>query len=142
MLVIKYDTGQMKINMDRFFPLAQNRFKKFLKIMIELDAEHEEEHIQTLIKHFNDRIEELERKRITSGKAALEHRQKVVDYFAMIESGKHPNGVRLTKDEMKEIKQQHKEQVKLQANCVAENKRCIRRKEQFKGHLKILEQRK
>jgi hypothetical protein len=104
---IKYDNGQMNIHMDAFFPTSQARLKKLLKI-VDLDFEHRNDIVQTMQQFFQDKVKELEEKRISSGRKAVEYKQKVADTAAIIESRKHPNGVPLTKDELADMKEQNK----------------------------------
>ena len=138
---IKYDNGQMNIRMDAFFPTSQARLKKLLKV-VDLDFEHREEIMQTMQQFFQDKVNELEEKRISSGKKAVEYKQKIADTTAIIESRKHPNGVRLTKDELADIKEQNKHFKAVYAGCMSDFNRSIRQKDLFLKHLEILEQRK
>lgn len=138
---IKYDNGQMNIRMDAFFPTSQARLKKLLKV-VDLDFEHREEIIQTMQKFFQDKVNELEARRISSGKKAVEYKQKIADTTAIIESRKHPNGVPLTKDELADIKEQNKHFKAVYAGCMSDFNRSIRQKDLFLKHLEILEQRK
>lgn len=131
---IKYDNGQMNIHMDAFFPTSQARLKKLLKI-VDLDFEHRNDIVQTMQQFFQDKVKELEERRISSGKKAVEYKQKVADTAAIIESRKHPNGVPLTKDELADMKEQNKHFKAVYAGC-------IRQKNLFLKHLEILEQRK
>lgn len=139
-ITIKYDSGQMTIHMDSFFPTSQTRLKKLLKV-VALDCRHDEI-IQTMQRYFQDRVEELEEKRINSEKKAVEYKQKIADTGAIIESKKHPNGVRLTKDELADIKEQNKHFKAVYAGCISNFNRSIRQKEEFLKHLETLEQRK
>ncbi|WP_425755394.1 hypothetical protein ACPW7J_12975 [Ihubacter sp. rT4E-8] len=138
---IKYDNGQMNIRMDAFFPTSQARLKKLLKV-VDLDFEHREEIMQTMQQFFQDKVNELEEKRISSGKKAVEYKQKIADTTAIIESRKHPNGVPLTKDELADIKEQNKHLKAVYAGCMSDFNRSIRQKDLFLKHLEILEQRK
>ena len=138
---IKYDNGQMNIRMDAFFPTSQARLKKLLKV-VDLDFEHREEIIQTMQQFFQDKVNELEEKRISSGKKAVEYKQKIADTTAIIESRKHPNGVPLTKDELADIKEQNKHFKGVYAGCLSDFNRSIKQKDLFLKHLEILEQRK
>ena len=138
---IKYDNGQMNIRMDAFFPTSQARLKKLLKV-VDLDFEHREEIMQTMQQFFQDKVNELEARRISSGKKAVEYKQKIADTTAIIESRKHPNGVPLTKDELADIKEQNKHFKVVYAGSISDFNRSIRQKDLFLKHLEILEQRK
>lgn len=138
---IKYNNGQMNIHMDAFFPTSQARLKKLLKV-VDLDLEHRDEIIQTMQQFFQDKVKELEEKRISSEKKALDYKQKIVDTNAIIESRKHPNGVPLTKDELADMKEQNKHFKAVYTGCISNFNRSIRQKDLFLKHLEILEQRK
>ena len=138
---IKYDNGQMNIRMDAFFPTSQARLKKLLNV-VDLDFEHREEIMQTMQQFFQDKANELEERRISSGKKAVEYKQKVADTTSIIESRKHPNGVPLTKDELADIKEQNKHFKAVYAGCLSDFNRSIKQKDLFLKHLEILEQRK
>lgn len=139
-LKIKYENGQMTIHMKTFFPTSQARLKKLLNVVALNDDR--DVHIQTLEQYFKDKVQELEDRRISSGKKAIDAKQKVSDLAAIIESKKHPNGVKLTKDELSKAREDCKHFKAVQAGCLSEFNRCIRQKEQFLKHLEILEQRK
>lgn len=139
-LKIKYENGQMTIHMNSFFPTSQARLKKLLNV-VALD-ENRDDHIQTLEQYFKDKMQELEARRISSGKKAVEYKQKVADTTAIIESRKHPNGVPLTKDELADIKEQNKHFKAVYAGCLSDFNRSIKQKDLFLKHLEILEQRK
>ena len=138
---IKYDNGQMNIRMDAFFPTSQARLKKLLKV-VDLDFEHREEIMQTMQQFFQDKVNVLEARRMSSRKKAVEYKQKMADTTAIIESRKHPNGVRLTKDELADIKEQNKHFKAVYAGCLSDFNRSIRQQDLFLKHLEILKQRK
>lgn len=131
----------MTIHMNSFFPTSQAKLKKLLNV-IDLDFEHKDELIITLEKFFMEKVQELEDRRISSGKKAVDAKQKVSDLAAIIESRKHPNGVRLTKDELTKAREDQKHFKAVQAGCLADFNKCIRQKEQFLKHIEILQQRK
>ena len=60
----------MNIHMDIFFPTSQARLKKLLKV-VELDFEHRDEIFQTMYQFFQGKVNELEEKKISSGKIYL-----------------------------------------------------------------------
>lgn len=140
-ITIKYDNGQMDVKMNEFFPTSQARLKKLLNV-VALDYIHQDEILQDMQQFFENKVNELEERRIRSGKKTLEYKQKVVDLTAIIESRKHPNGVKLTKDELSKAREDRKYFKAVQAGCLSEFNRCIKQKEQFLKHLEILEQRR
>lgn len=102
-LYIKWETGYMNIHMDFFFPCSQQRFKKLLKV-IALDWQHEDELKETLKVYFQNRISDLVELRKENGKKYFDFKQKAADTQRMIQSWKHPNGVSLSKEELKQAR--------------------------------------
>lgn len=102
-LYIKWKTGYMNIHMDFFFPCSQQRFKKLLKV-IALDWQHEDELKETLKVYFQNRISDLVELRKENGKKYFDFKQKAADTQRMIQSRKHPNGVSLSKEELKQAR--------------------------------------
>ncbi len=102
-LYIKWETGYMNIHMDFFFPCSQQRFKKLLKV-IALDWQHEDELKETLKVYFQNRISDLVELQKENGKKYFDFKQKAVDTQRMIQSRKHPNGVSLSKEELKQAR--------------------------------------
>ena len=102
-LYIKWETGYMNIHMDFFFPCSQQRFKKLLKV-IALDWQHEDELKETLKVFFQNRIADLVELRKENGKKYFDFKQKATDTQRMIQSRKHPNGVSLSKEELKQAR--------------------------------------
>lgn len=102
-LYIKWETGYMNIHMDFFFPCSQQRFKKLLKV-IALDWQHEDELRETLKVYFQNRISDLVELRKENGKKYFDFKQKAADTQRMIQSRKHPNGVSLSKEELKQAR--------------------------------------
>lgn len=102
-LYIKWETGYMNIHMDFFFPCSQQRFKKLLKV-IALDWQHEDELKETLKVYFQNRISDLVELQKENGKKYFDFKQKAADTQRMIQSRKHPNGVSLSKEELKQAR--------------------------------------
>ena len=107
-LYIKWETGYMNIYMDFFFPCLQQRFKKLLKV-IALDWQHEDELKETLKIYFQNRIADLVELQKENGKKYFDFKQKAADTQRMIQSRKHPNGVSLSKEELKRARADLKE---------------------------------
>ena len=140
-ITIKYYNGEMKISLQDFFPASNTRLNKLLNV-VELDYRRRDEHYENLIAYCKYKVEELTEKREDAGKKSLYYHQMVANTFARIESGKHPNGVRLTKEELDEVKEAHKHFKAVEASYVSDFKRCAKQKERFLKHIEILEQRK
>lgn len=107
-----------------------------------MDYIHQDEILQDMQQYFENKVNELENRRISSGKKTLEYKQKIADLTAIIEAKKHPNGVRMTKEELDKAREDRKHFKAVQAGCLSEFNRCIKQKERFLKHLEILEQRR
>ena len=138
-LYIEWETGHMNIHMDFFFPCSIQRFKKLLKI-IELDWQHEEEEElkEKLKVHFQNRISALMDLWKENSRKYYDFKQKAADTTSLIESRKHPNGLPVSKDELKQAKIDLKEYTVAYKKALADAKRNKRFKEQFEKYLESL----
>lgn len=136
-LYIEWETGHMNIHMDFFFPCSQQQFKKLLKV-IALDWQHEDELKKTLKVYFQNRIADLVELRKENGKKYFDFKQKAADTTSLIESRKHPNGLPVSKDELKQAKIDLKEYTVAYKKALADAKRNKRFKEQFEKYLESL----
>lgn len=136
-LYIEWETGYMNIHMDFFFPCNIQRFKKLLKI-IELDWQHEEELKEKLKVYFQNRIPALVNLWKENSRKYYDFKQKAADTTSLIESRKHPNGLPVSKDELKQAKTDLKEYTAAYKKALAYAKRNKRFKEQFEKYLESL----
>lgn len=136
-LYIEWETGHMNIHMDFFFPCNIQRFKKLLKI-IKLDWQHEEELKEKLKVHFQNRISALVDLWKENSRKYYDFKQKAADTTSLIESRKHPNGLPVSKDELKRAKADLKEYTAAYKKALADAKRNKRFKEQFEKYLESL----
>lgn len=136
-LYIEWETGHMNIHMDFFFPCNIQRFKKLLKI-IELDWQHEEELKEKLKVYFQNRIPALVNLWKENSRKYYDFKQKAADTTSLIESRKHPNGLPVSKDELKQAKTDLKEYTAAYKKALADAKRNKRFKEQFEKYLESL----
>ena len=127
----------MNIHMDFFFPCNIQRFKKLLKI-IKLDWQHEEELKEKLKVHFQNRISALVDLWKENSRKYYDFKQKAADTTSLIESRKHPNGLPVSKDELKQAKIDLKEYTAAYKKALADVKRNKRFKEQFEKYLESL----
>lgn len=136
-LYIEWETGHMNIHMDFFFPCNIQRFKKLLKI-IKLDWQHEEELKEKLKVHFQNRISALVDLWKENSRKYYDFKQKAADTTSLIESRKHPNGLPVSKDELKQAKTDLKEYTAAYKKALTDAKRNKRFKEQFEKYLESL----
>lgn len=136
-LYIEWETGHMNIYMDYFFPCEQSRFKKLLKV-IALDWRHEEELKEKLKVHFQNRIAELVELRKENGKKYFDFKQKVADTQRIVQSKKHPNGVPLSKEELKQARADLKEYTLTYKKALSDANSNLKFKERIEKHLEFL----
>lgn len=136
-LYIKWETGYMNIHMDFFFPCSQQRFKKLLKV-IALDWQHEDELKETLKVYFQNRIADLVELRKENGKKYFDFKQKAADTQQMIQSRKHPNGVSLSKEELKQARADLKEYTSSYKKALSDANSNLKFKNWFEKQLEFL----
>lgn len=136
-LYIKWETGYMNIHMDFFFPCSQQRFKKLLKV-IALDWQHEDELKETLKVYFQNRIADLVELRKENGKKYFDFEQKAADTQRMIQSRKHPNGVSLSKEELKQARADLQEYTFSYKKALSDANSNLKFKEKIEKHLEFL----
>lgn len=138
-LYITYNDGhgEMLIHMDYFFPCSQARFKKLLKI-ISLDWRHEAELKEKLKVHFQKRIADLVKLWKENSKKYYDNKQRDADAAKLIESCKHPNGLPVSKDELKQAKADLKKYRENWETALADAKKNKKFKEQFERYLELL----
>lgn len=136
-LYIKRETGYMNIHMDFFFPCSQQRFKKLLKV-IALDWQHEDELKETLKVYFQNRIADLVELRKENGKKYFDFKQKAADTQRMIQSRKHPNGVSLSKEELKQARADLQEYTFSYKKALSDANSNLKFKEKIEKHLEFL----
>lgn len=136
-LYIKWETGYMNIHMDFFFPCSQQRFKKLLKV-IALDWQHEDELKETLKVYFQNRIADLVELRKENGKKYFDFKQKAADTQRMIQSRKHPNGVSLSKEELKRARADLQEYTFSYKKALSDANSNLKFKEKIEKHLEFL----
>lgn len=136
-LYIKWETGYMNIHMDFFFPCSQQRFKKLLKV-IALDWQHEDELKETSKVNFQNRIADLVELRKENGKKYFDFKQKAADTQRMIQSRKHPNGVSLSKEELKQARADLQEYTFSYKKALSDANSNLKFKEKIEKHLEFL----
>ena len=127
----------MNIHMDFFFPCSQQRFKKLLKV-IALDWQHEDELKETLKVYFQNRIADLVELRKENGKKYFDFKQKATDTQRMIQSRKHPNGVSLSKEELKQARVDLQEYTFSYKKALSDANSNLKFKEKIEKHLEFL----
>lgn len=136
-LNVTWDQGQMQIIPDKFFPCSKKELKKLLSIT-SLDWEHEKEIKENLRVYFQEKKVEHEAAKKESARQHLEYRQKEADAKEIVTTKKHPNGVPLSKDELKEEKKKLKEYKMYAGIHLSNYKKHEKEEKQFSEYLKLL----
>nr|DAH04323.1 MAG TPA: hypothetical protein [Caudoviricetes sp.] len=111
-LHIKWDTGHMTINCEAFFPAPQNKLNVLLKT-INLDWEHKDDILNQMMQFLKDLEQQTEAKKVEIKSEYSKEYQKMKDLEHLISDCRHPNGVPISKVEMKTAKADLKEQKKV-----------------------------
>lgn len=135
-LYIQCDIGRMVIHLDNFFPTSQEKLKKLVKI-IRLDWKSDEL-IEKLKVYFQEKISESEAEFQRCGKKYMDFKQRAADTGRMVQSKKRPNGVPLTKEELKTEKEQLKDYREWEKDYLRQAKKHQQEKEQYLEHLEYL----
>lgn len=94
--------GSMVIAMDRFFPCAKAKMKRFLKLINASNCS------QDLIKQISDflqlQLPELKSQTEQYSSDYFKHHQNVIDLSEIIESGRQPNGFPIRQNKLTELK--------------------------------------
>lgn len=131
----------MEIYINEFFPHNQTKFKKLFKVVREFAwLNNVQEIVAQLELNFRRRIEEAEDQCKNQGRKYLEAMQEYNDFNRMIQSRKHPNGVPLKEEELKEVKEKLQGAKRRAAAYKRNFKKNIRLAEELKKNLNMLEQ--
>lgn len=136
-LCIQWETGHMIIHMDSFFPCGIQKFKKVLKV-IELDWRHEKELKEILKVNFQNRIPALVELWKENSKKYYDFKQKEADTTRLIEIRKYPNGLPISKDELKQTKADLRKYKAAWKKALTDAKSNKHFKEQIERYLELL----
>lgn len=131
----------MTINIDNFFPCSQARFNKLFKIVRQFSWLNDVQAIaEQLNQHFTEQIQDNEITKAGYAKRHFRQMQAHADYRDMVESGKHPNGIPLSKEELKHFKEKAADSMHQAKQHFAETKKIEREITALKKNLEMLEQ--
>lgn len=140
-IFIKFERGGMEIYINEFFPCSQARFNKLFKVVREFAwLNNVQELIAQLELNFRKRISESEAAGKDQARKYLAAMQECSDCERMVESRKHPNGVPLKKEELKEIRERLKGAKRRAAIHKGNYKKKVRLIDGLKKNLNMLEQ--
>ena len=136
---IKTENGSMTINIDNFFPCSQARFNKLFKIVRQFLWLNDVQAIaEQLNQNFTDRIRDNEDAKSGYTKLYFREMQKHADFRDMVESRKHPNGIPLTKEELKDFKKRMVDAGRWAKQYLCETKKIDREISALKKNLEML----
>lgn len=136
-LYIKYDNGSMTINMDVFFPCSKEALKKLLKV-IDLDWAHDLELREKLKVYFQNKIPECQGLYEQNGKEYWKYTQLAADTKRMVAERKRPNGVPLSKEELKKERQRASQYRQKASECMMRAKKYERFRKRFQELLALV----
>ncbi|MCM1439897.1 MAG: hypothetical protein NC131_11950 [Roseburia sp.] len=140
-MYIKTENGSMIIYVDQFFPCGASQFRKLFKIINQFSyLNNVQEMAERLKEHFTEQISILDASRKVIAGAYLKWRQSYVDYGNITASGKYPNGMKLTKEELKEFKTKYRDAKKWAHDYEMDFKWHTRQLEAYKKNLELLQQ--
>lgn len=138
-LNIKWNTGNMTINCEAFFPASQNKLNVLLKT-IDLDWEHKDDILKQMMRFLKDLEAEMEQKKQEIKSEYSKEFQKMKDLEHLIKDCRHPNGVPISKVEMKTAKANLKEQKKVVSGLEESFKRCSKTAQKSRVNQEIIAQ--
>ena len=136
---IEWGTGYMNLWLPGFFPCPMNKFKKILKLIRE-DWDHQEEIRETLKVHFQNRIDELKAEMKNKANEYVNLNTKVKERTQHIKEKKFANGLRMSKEQVKDQRQFLKDDKEAARKTLAEFKALERKAQQFPKLLQMLEE--
>lgn len=136
-LNIQWETGRMIIHMDYFFPCPVSKQNKLLKI-IDLDYLHKNDLILQMKQYLETRLDEIPEIKKNISKDYFNFKQTVADISAELESGKHANGVPLTKQSVAILKKELSDAKQKVRKCETSAKNLIKTKEKYEKLLENL----
>lgn len=129
----------MTINIDNFFPCSQARFNKLFKIVCQFSWLNDVQRLpEQLNQHFTEQIQDNEITKAGYAKRHFRQMQAHADYRDMVESGKHPNGIPLTKEELKDFKKRMVDAGHWAKQYLCETKKIDREISALKKNLEML----
>lgn len=137
-LKIKWCNGQMKIDLDSFFPTTQTEIRKLFRVM-DKQPETTQENIQKCIEFAKEKCEREKEKSKKYAHDYLHYKQVESELKEIIDSKKHPNGVKVTKEELKDLMDKRKdvyEEWRVAQKCF---KTCQKRMEQLTKNIDFME---
>lgn len=136
---IRTENGGMTVYIDSFFPCSQARFNKLFKIVRQFSWLNNVQAIaEQLNQNFTDRIRDNEDTKSGYTKLYFREMQKHADFRDMVESGKRPNGIPLTKDELKDFKKKQSSAMSSAREHLREQKKIEREITALKKNLEML----
>lgn len=130
-LKIRWNTGYMNINMQKFFPCSIAKLNKLLKV-IRLDWEHEQELLAQMQTFFSQRLIDLDAEYKKAAKCYGVYYQKEADSRRLVESRKFPNGIPMTKDDLQKARDELKRNTEMKREYEKQAKKAKKDMEWFR----------
>lgn len=104
--------GNMTINCENFFPVTQNKMKVLLKT-IDLDWEHKDDILKQMLNFLQELEHSCLQKQADIKETFGHEHQKMCDLQHLVDDGRKPNGLPVSKVELKTARAELKEQKKV-----------------------------
>lgn len=127
----------MTVNLNQFFPAAKSKLNKLVKV-VQMDFEQNENIIEQMLNFCKKTVMECDTGRKQSAVLYGKAMQSAAEYRDRIESGKHPNGLPLSKEEKKDFKEKMKSQKALAKAYESDFKKYERNKERLLNNIEQL----
>ena len=127
----------MTVNLNQFFPAAKSKLDKLMKV-VQMDFEQNENIIEQMLNFCKNTVKECETGKKQSAVLYGKAMQNAAEYRNMVKSGKHPNGLPLSKEEKKDFKEKMKNQKALAKSYESDFKRYERNKERLLNNIEQL----
>lgn len=102
---IRTEHGHMVIYADQFFPCSLKKFSQLLKIIKQFSyLNNVHEIAEQMNQYFTEQIQENETIKTGYAEMYSYKMREQAEYRDILEAGKHPNGIPLTKEELKHFK--------------------------------------
>ena len=137
-LKIKWYRGQARIDLDAFFPTTQTEIRKLFRVM-DKQPETMLDNIQKCIIFMREKCEREKEKSKKYASDYLRYKQAESELKEIIDSKKHPNGVKVTKEELKDLREKRKDAYEEWRVAERNFKVCSKRMEQLQKNIKFME---
>lgn len=130
--------GSMVIAMDKFFPCAKAKMRKFLKLVDSSSCP--QDLVEQIVDFLHIQLSELKSQAEQYSGDYFRHHQDVTDLSEIIESRRHPNGVPVRQSELTELNRNLRQEKSDTNKALRAFKHTKKMYEQCKMNIEVVEQ--